>query len=51
MGRYAVEAYCFKCKAKRDMKNFTRVWMKSGKPRTHGYCSIRNTRMSRSGGT
>ncbi|HZA22725.1 MAG TPA: DUF5679 domain-containing protein [Dehalococcoidia bacterium] len=41
-----MQAYCFKCKAKREMKNPTRVWMKNGKPRIHGYCSVCNTRMS-----
>jgi hypothetical protein len=43
---YAVEAYCFKCKARREIKNPTRVWMKNGKPRMHGYCSVCKARMS-----
>ncbi len=41
-----MEAYCFKCKAKREMKNLTQVWMKNGKPRIHGSCSVCNARMS-----
>jgi hypothetical protein len=40
------EAYCFKCKARRQMKNPTRVWMKNREPRIHGYCSVCNTEMS-----
>jgi hypothetical protein len=41
------QGYCFRCKARREMKNPTRVWMKNGKPRIHCYCSVCNARMSR----
>ncbi len=42
-----MEAYCFKCKATREMKDPTKVWMKNGKPRMHGYCVVCNSKMSR----
>jgi hypothetical protein len=41
-----VQGYCFRCKARQEMKNPTRGWMKNGKPRVQGYCSVCNARMS-----
>ena len=34
-----MEAYCVKCKAKKEMKDPTPVTMKNGKPATQGTCS------------
>ena len=34
-----MEAYCVKCKAKREMKDPTAVTMKNGKPATSGTCA------------
>ena len=32
------EAYCVKCKEKREMKDAKKVTMKNGKPATKGVC-------------
>ena len=45
-----VEAYCVKCKAKREMKNDKKVKMKNGKPATKGECPKCGTAMFRIGG-
>ena len=45
-----VEAYCVKCKAKREMKNDKKVKMKNGKPATKGECRKCGTAMFRIGG-
>ena len=34
----ATEAYCVKCKAKREMKNENKITMKNGKPALQGTC-------------
>ena len=34
----ATEAYCVKCKAKREMQNATKITMKNGKPALQGTC-------------
>ncbi|MCL2882589.1 MAG: DUF5679 domain-containing protein [Coriobacteriia bacterium] len=34
----AVEAYCVKCKAKKEMKNAQEVSMKNGRPAMKGEC-------------
>ena len=34
------EAYCVKCKAKREMKNPQQITMKNGKPAIKGTCPI-----------
>ena len=44
-----MEAYCFKCRAKRDMKNPQRVTLKNGKPATKGVCPVCGTTMYRIG--
>ena len=33
-----MQAYCMKCKAKREMKDPRQVTMKNGKPATQGTC-------------
>lgn len=44
-----MEAYCLKCKTKRDMKDPTAITMKNGKPATQGVCPVCNTKMYRIG--
>lgn len=40
-----MQAYCVKCKEKREMKNPTAVTMKNGKPATSGTCAHCGTKM------
>jgi hypothetical protein len=40
-----MQAYCFKCRAKRDMRNAKAVTMQNGKPATQGMCSVCGTKM------
>lgn len=44
-----VEAWCMKCKAKREMKNAKKVTMKNGKPAMSGECSKCGTKMFKIG--
>ena len=44
-----MEAYCLKCRTKRDMKNAEQVTMKNGKPATKGICPECGTSMYRIG--
>ncbi len=44
-----MEAYCVKCKAKREMKNPTETKMKNGKPATTGTCGTCGTKMFKIG--
>lgn len=44
-----MEAYCFKCKVKREIKNPTKVTLKNGRPATQGVCPVCNTKMFRIG--
>src|ERR671922_1755134 len=41
----ATEAYCVKCKAKREMQNENKITMKNGKPATEGTCPVCGTKM------
>jgi RNase P subunit RPR2 len=43
------EAYCVKCKAKREMKDAEEVTMKNGKPAVKGKCHECGTGMYRIG--
>jgi Zn finger protein HypA/HybF involved in hydrogenase expression len=45
----ATEAYCVKCKAKREMKGARQMTMKNGKPATEGTCPVCGTKMFRIG--
>lgn len=45
----ATNAYCVKCKEKRDMTNEAQVTMKNGKPATKGTCPVCGTGMYRIG--
>ena len=42
-----MEAFCFKCRSKREMSNPQRVTLKNGRPATQGNCSLCGTRMFR----
>jgi Zn finger protein HypA/HybF involved in hydrogenase expression len=46
----ATQAYCVKCKTKRDMKNEKQVTMKNGRNATSGICSVCGTKMFKIGG-
>lgn len=48
--RGTMEAYCVKCKAKREMKDAKKITMKNGKPATQGVCPKCGTKMFRIGG-
>jgi uncharacterized protein DUF5679 len=45
-----MEAYCVKCKQKREMKDERQVTMKNGKRAMTGFCSVCNTKMFKIGG-
>ena len=45
-----MEAYCVKCKAKREMKDAKKITMKNGKPATQGICTKCGTKMFKIGG-
>lgn len=45
-----VEAYCVKCKAKREMKDSKAVTMKNGRNATQGTCPVCGTKMFKIGG-
>ena len=44
-----MEAYCLKCRTKRQMTNPQPVTMKNGKPATSGTCPVCGTKMYRIG--
>jgi hypothetical protein len=44
-----MEAYCLKCREKREMLNAAAVTMKNGKPATQGSCPVCGTRMYKIG--
>ncbi|MGC8862430.1 MAG: DUF5679 domain-containing protein [Armatimonadota bacterium] len=44
-----MEAYCVKCKAKKQMNNPKAVTMKNGKPATQGTCPTCGTKMFKIG--
>jgi RNase P subunit RPR2 len=44
------EAYCVKCKAKREVKNAQNITMKNGKPALSGTCPVCGTKMFKIGG-
>lgn len=45
----AMEAYCLKCRTKREMKEPTPITMKNGKPATQGVCPECGTKMFKIG--
>ena len=44
------EAYCMKCKQKREMANIQKVTMKNGRPARKGECKVCHTKMFKIGG-
>ncbi len=45
-----VQAYCVKCKAKREMKTPANITMKNGKKAVQGVCPVCGTKLFRIGG-
>jgi len=45
-----MEAYCMKCKQKREMKDAKEVTMKNGKKAFEGVCPVCGTKMFKIGG-
>jgi len=44
-----MQAYCMKCRTKREMKDAKSIVMKNGKPATQGVCPVCGTKMFRIG--
>ncbi len=44
-----MQAYCVKCRTKREMKDAKSITMKNGKPATQGTCPSCGTKMFRIG--
>ena len=44
-----MEAYCVKCKTKREMKDPHQIEMKNGKPAVQGLCPECGTKMTKIG--
>ncbi len=44
-----MEAYCIKCKQKRQMKEATETTMKNGKPAPTGICAVCGTKRFKNG--
>lgn len=43
------QAYCFKCRAKREIKNPAKITLKNGRPATRGSCPVCGTKVFRIG--
>ncbi|MCL4436578.1 MAG: DUF5679 domain-containing protein [Thaumarchaeota archaeon] len=44
-----VQAYCVKCRTKRDIKNPQKITMKNGRPATQGTCPVCGTKIFKIG--
>jgi len=44
-----MQAYCLKCRQKREMSNPQRTTLKNGRPATQGTCPVCRTKMFRIG--
>ena len=44
-----MEAYCVKCRAKREIRNAAQVTLKNGRPATQGICPTCGTKVFRIG--
>jgi RNase P subunit RPR2 len=44
-----LQAYCVKCRTKREIKNPQRVTLKNGRPATQGICPVCGTKLFRIG--
>ena len=48
-GGTSMEAYCFKCRTKREISNPQQITMKNGRPATRGTCPVCGTKVFRIG--
>jgi hypothetical protein len=48
-GGLILEAYCMKCKQKREMRKTEQITMKNGRPATRGECTTCGTKMFKVG--
>ena len=48
-GGRTMQAYCVKCRTKREMRDAKSITMKNGKPATQGVCPTCGTKMFRIG--
>ena len=48
-GGGVMQAYCVKCRAKREIKDAKSIIMKNGRPATQGVCPVCGTKMFRIG--
>ena len=48
-GGSLMQAYCVKCRTKREMKDTKAITMKNGRPATQGVCPTCGTKMFRIG--
>jgi hypothetical protein len=46
---FDMQAYCLKCRTKREMRNPQQVTLKNGRPATSGACPVCGTKMYRIG--
>ncbi len=44
-----MQAYCMKCRAKREIKSAKNITMKNGRPATQGVCPVCGTKVFRIG--
>ena len=44
-----MDAYCLKCRTKREIRNPTQVTLKNGRPATQGSCPVCGTKVFRIG--
>ena len=44
-----MEAYCFKCRSKREIRDPKEVKLKNGRPATQGTCPVCSTKVFRIG--
>ncbi|MFC1959267.1 DUF5679 domain-containing protein [Chloroflexota bacterium] len=51
MSSDVIQAYCVKCKEKRDIQNIEAVYTKKGTPATRGTCPVCGTNVFRMGAT
>ena len=48
-GVHKMQAYCVKCRTKREMRDAKAITMKNGRPATQGVCPVCGTKMFRIG--
>jgi len=45
----SMEAYCVKCRTKREVKGASKVTLKNGRPATQGTCAVCGTKIFKIG--